>query len=165
MKLILCAVSLFACFSLHAHAYFFGFAEMSYNQDNQNYECTLVLSTHDIEEYFQSKSLAVIELEDHIGDEKMLLEMSKILTNGFQVKAGNIQLKLTPVGYEVLANGLTHFYFHSQKTPSVNEFNVQFDLMMDFLPEQQNKLTYLLDEKSLTSLFTKDKKTNTLTLN
>ncbi|MBU2018260.1 MAG: hypothetical protein KJ941_01330 [Bacteroidetes bacterium] len=165
MKLIVSILALFASFSIHAHAYYFGFAEMSYNQDNQNYEVTLVLSTHDVEEYFQSKSLNIKELEDHIGDANKLAEMSKVLLSGFKVKAGTQTLQLSSIGYEVLPNGLTHFYFNSQKIPSSQNFDIEFDLMMEFLPEQQNKLTFLQDERSITTVFTQSNKSNILTLN
>jgi hypothetical protein len=164
MKLIGTIIFLFLSYTVSAHAYYFGFAEISYNKTDEQYESTLILSTHDVEDFFREKGLDIKEIEDHIGDEAMLAKMSQVLLKGFDVKSGNIALKFESIGFEVLANGLTHFYFHSQKTKFEPKLSVRFDLMMDFLKEQQNKLTYLYEEKSATIPFTQTMKAQTISI-
>ena len=88
----------------------------------------------------------------------------KAFCKGFQLKNNGNNIALNCVGYEVLPNGLTHFYFHSNNLPALTFMEVRFDLLMDTFPEQQNKLTYLLKEKSTSTVFTAQNKSTKLEL-
>lgn len=149
-----------ACKLTFAHAYYFAFAEMSYNFTDKQYETTLIVSTHDIEEYFQGQGLDVNELEDLVGNDSMLVEMTNTLTKYFNVSVVHTKLNFSPIGYEVLDNGMTHFYFHSQKIERGTNLIVSFDLLMKEYPEQQNKITYLEYDNSYTAVFTQTRKRN-----
>jgi hypothetical protein len=152
-------------FSANAHEYFFGFAEMSYNSTDQVLEGTVMLSTHDVEEWFQEKKLPIKEMEDHVTDAALIQQMAKALFNEFKVKSGGKEVIFQMIGYEVLPNGMTNFYFHSNKIAKPNKFiDITFDLMMNELPAQQNKVTYLDNEKSYTAVFTQAKSQSSIIL-
>lgn len=163
MKLFL-AISLvmLTSFTSKAHEYFFGFAELSYNPTEQVVEGTLILSTHDVEEWFQGKKLPVKELEDHVSDQKLIQQMASTLFSEFKIKNNGNPLKLQLIGYEVLPNGMTNFYFHSNKTEKPKNLDFTFDLMMNELPKQQNKITYLDKENSYTAVFITTKKQSSI---
>ncbi len=129
-------------------------AEKSSNPTEQVVEGTLMLSTHDVEEWFQGKKLPVKEMEDHVSDAVLIQQMAKALFSEFKVKSAGKELVLTIIGYEVLPNGMTNFYFHSNKTTAPKKLDFTFNLMMKELPQQQNKITYLENEKSYTAVFT-----------
>jgi hypothetical protein len=149
-----------ACKLTLAHAYYFAFAEMSYNFTDKQYEATLIVSTHDIEEYFQKNGIAVTELEDAIGNDSLLTEMTNLLTKYFQVTVFYKRLQFSAIGYEVLDNGLTHFYLHSNQTDRTSNLIVSYDLLMNEYPEQQNKITYIEGENTYTAVFTQTRKRN-----
>jgi|TARA_R110000737_G_scaffold223373_2_gene238379 hypothetical protein len=163
MKLFLAfSLIMLTSFTSIAHEYFFGFAELSYNSTDQVIEGTLMLSTHDLEEWFQIKKLPVKELEDHVSDEKLIQQMASTLFSEFKIKNNGTSLKLQLIGYEVLPNGMTNFYFHSNKTEKPQKLDFTFDLMMNELPKQQNKITYLDKQKSYTAVFVSTKKQSSI---
>ncbi len=151
-------------FSSNAHEYFFGFAELTYNTDESVYEGTLILSTHDLEEWFVSNNLKIGELEDYTKDEDMQQAMSELLFEGFQVTTEFGSLEFQIVGYEVLETGMTNFYFKSKKSEAGTSLDVTFDLMMREYPKQQNKLNYIEGIKSVNAVFLANKKTSTISL-
>ncbi len=160
--ILLLGLALFSFEKVQAHEYFFGFAELSYNSEQEIIEGTLMVSTHDLEEWFQSKKLPVKEMEDHVGDIKLQQDMASALFSEFKVKNNGTLLKFELIGYEVLPNGMTNFYFHSSITKKPGKLDITFDLMMNELPAQQNKITYLDKEKSYTSFFTKQKRQSSI---
>jgi hypothetical protein len=153
---------LLSSFSSKAHEYFFGFAELSYNLTDEVIEGTLMLSTHDVEEWLQGKKLPVKELEDHVSDQKLIQQMGSTLFTEFKIKNNGVDLKLQLIGYEVLPNGMTNFYFHSSKTEVPKKLDFTFDLMMKEMPKQQNKITFLDNEKSYTAVFVANKKQSSI---
>jgi len=160
--LLFIGFSLLSSLSLQAHEYFFSFAELAYNSNEEKLEGTLMLSTHDLEEWFLTKNLAVNELEDHINDTKLIQQMSVILFSELRVKNNGQNIKFEVIGYEVLPNGMTNFYFHSEKIARPKILDITFDMMMSEIPEQQNKITYLDNEKSFTAIFTTTKKQSSI---
>lgn len=160
MRLLLLTFMTLACKLTFAHAYYFAFAEMSYNYSEKHYETTLIVSTHDIEHYFQDNGLDVKELEDAVGNDSLLTEMTKLLTKHFQVTVFYKKLNFSSIGYEVKENGMTHFYIHSEPTERTSNLIVSFDLLMNEYPEQQNKITYVEGRDSYTSVFTQTRKRN-----
>lgn len=154
--LLLVFLSIFN-FTSFGHEYFFGFAEIAYNADDKNYQGTLSLSTHDLEEWFQAKGLKIDELEHFTKDEDMQQKMAELLFQGFKIRTENQNLEFQLIGYEVSNSGMTNFYFTSQSCDKGKELNVTFDLMMKELPKQQNKLTYFDNGKSSTAVFLNNK--------
>lgn len=165
MKFLLPFIFLFAVSSQAlAHEYFFGFAEMSYNEEEQAYEGTLILSTHDVEEWLIQKEVPISSLEDHIDDYSVYPLMELEIFEGFQITANGINLIFELDGYEILDNGMTQFYFHSKKVEKGNKLDITFDLMMREYPRQQNKINYLEENKSLTAVFLANHTTNSISL-
>lgn len=159
MKIILILCIVFTTsFSSFSHEYFFGFAELEYNQEEQIIEGTLILSTHDLEEWFQFKKKAIKELENYVSDERIKLQMANLLFKEFSLNNNESIMKLSLIGYEVLPNGMTNFYFHSNKTERPEKLEIIFGTMMKEYPSQQNKVTYFENEKNYTALFTTNKK-------
>jgi hypothetical protein len=146
---------LFALFSgvSQAHEYFFAFAEMEYNVKSQSYELSLVVSTHDIEHYFENQGVEVGELEDYTSDKVMLEVFSTLLLDGFAVKNQQATIDFQLIGYEVDLNGLTSFFFNAKPSENFAEFEVKFDLLMSVYPKQQNKLTFLENGQTQTAIF------------
>ena len=74
-----CFFIVFGSFVSFGHEYFFGFAEMEYNAESKVYEGTLMLSTHDLEEWLQVKGIEVDELEDVVSGSKLENDISKAI--------------------------------------------------------------------------------------
>lgn len=153
VKVSLLFVFLMSVMISNAHEYYFAFAEMEYKSDTKKLELTLIVSTHDIEHWLQNKGVKVKELENHTKDLTLLKEFETKLLSGFNVsyEKNNIPIKI--IGYEVLNNGLSNFYFTSEIIEIKNQFSVRFDLLMDDYPEQQNKLTFIYRGKKQTFPF------------
>ena len=151
------------------HEYFFAFAELSYSTEESHYQGTLIVSTHDVEDWFRERGLAVNEVEDHVFDTQMWLKMGELLFDGFQVQGshmvkgskvteGKEKLAFVLDGYEVLNNGMTNFYFHSAETEMHSTLDVYFGLMMEVLDQQQNKITFYDGAETFTRVFTQMQK-------
>jgi hypothetical protein len=84
---------------------------------------------------------------------KKLLKMEDYLNKGFKISNKTSSTHLSIVGIEVFLNGSIHFYLESDPI-EINDFiNIEFSLLMKELPEQQNKLTLYLRDKSYTTTF------------
>lgn len=151
-------------FSASAHEYFFGFAELSYNTSAQAYEGTLILSTHDVEDYFQRKGIAIRALENHTEDFDLQELIALELFEGFAIQTENGTLDFELMGYEVLENGMTQFYFRSQSITKSKELDITFDLMMDLFPKQQNKINYISEDESASAVFLVNNKQSRISL-
>jgi hypothetical protein len=163
MRIVLVlSISLLTSISSFAHEYFFGFAEIAYNPTEQAIEGTLILSTHDVEEWLQGRNIPVKELEDHVSDKKIIQQMASALFSELEIKNNGNVLSIRIIGYEVLPSGMTNFYFHSNKTQKPTRLDFKFNLMMKELPQQQNKITYLDNEKSYTAVFTDSNKQSSI---
>ena len=127
---------------------------MEYNEAEQVYEGTLILSAHDLEMWLEQKQIGLISLEEQTDDELLLEAMGYEVFEHFKVSTKTAELSFTIYGYEVLPNGLCQIYFASNKVDSSNELEIRFDLLMDAFPEQQNKITFLQGKESYTATFT-----------
>ena len=61
-------------------------------------------------------------------------------------------------------NGLTRFYFSTEKLSNPKEILIEYDLFMDKHPEQQNKLTLIQRKKKETFEFLIQQKTKLITI-
>jgi hypothetical protein len=159
-------VLLFLVLSFHqksyAHEYFFGFAELSYNDEFMNYEGTLMLSTHEIQEYLENLNLIDQELSTYQGNEEMFATIGMVLWKDFKINIGSNELELKLVGIEVLETGMSNFYFNSQSTERSNQLDISFSLLMDLFPLQQNKLNYIDGMRVFTSVFFTNKRKSSI---
>jgi hypothetical protein len=153
------------CFPVFAHDFFFAFAEMEYNTSSKKMESTLIVSTHELEHWLQSKEASFKELENSAPDNILYQELASKLLSGFAVKSEkNKDISLSLIGFEIMQNGVTHFFFSSKKILLKHCIHVRFDLWMDKYPEQQNKLTFLYQGNSQTLAFLHNCKEQTLPL-
>ena len=154
------------CFTIastsFAHEYYFAFAEMSYNDISQKLEITITASTHEIEHSLKVEMEKSIELETCNKEENHLL-LEKYFKKHFKIKTNKIT-DIQLVGFEVLLNGVTNFYFESKKIELTKEFNITFDLLMKEFKEQQNKITFYYRGKTYTKPFLFDRRTQTIQL-
>ena len=134
------------------HEYFFGFAEMEYNDITQKFEATIIVSTHDLERALElaevnSGDLAKLDAASTEGQ-----AVEQYLNGHFRVSTSQ-RVKFNLIGSEVFLNGTTNFYFESETVNFNNELNVTFDLLMDVFKQQQNKITLNYRDNSYTRTF------------
>jgi len=144
-------IILASCFTLSGHEYHFAFAEAAFNAQTETIQATITFSTRDFEHSLEHDGMSIEPLEKYENDKMMQLFLADELLKHFQMYVGEKQCQFGYVGYEVLNNGTTNFYFESQKIEITSDINVHFDLMMDHNPKQQNKLNfiYLTKNKSI----------------
>ena len=157
--LLLCSA-----FTTQAHEYFFAFAEVDYNKTESILEITVVSSAHETEDALNLSGIAIKELEDHYTDKEMLAKLEKFVLDGFSLKNAGTNISLKLVGFEVNSRGMVEFYFKSEVIPSPTSFDVEFDLLMDQFPNQQNKLLFNYNNKTTTAVFLANKRSETITL-
>jgi hypothetical protein len=161
--LLICFI--FLCFSqAKAHDYYFGFAEMQYNETNKTLETTLVLSAHDFEEILFKEKIIDKELEFLVGNKAFIQQLEKIVLNHFTVQSGNIQFKFDLIGYEVFNTGLINLYLQAENVKLGHNLLIKFDSLMDEFPEQQNKLTFIYGTQKATAVFLPHLRTTELIL-
>jgi hypothetical protein len=156
---------IFLCYSqAKAHDYYFGFAEMQYNETNKTLETTLVLSAHDFEQILFKEKIIEKELEFLIGDKEFIKKLEQIVLSYFKVKSGNIQYKFELIGYEVFNTGLINIYLQAENVTLSDKLLIQFDALMNEFPEQQNKLTFIYRSHKSTAVFLPNQRTTELIL-
>lgn len=129
------------------HEYFFGFAEMQYNEDTQKLEVSVSVTGHDFEQYLNEKDIGIPPLEECVGQTIHLKKIEKEIRNGFQVKENDRELHFDLIGMEVNKKDQAIFYLTSRKMEQPNHLFVRFDLLMNYFIKQQNKLTVFKDGK------------------
>lgn len=145
---------IFACsFTSFGHAYYFGFAEMQYNQTTRQLETTLVLSTHDLEFALEKEGKLTKALEFMYGDSTTLAHLKEKITADFSVKTDSKKLNLALIGYEVLRNGLINVYLLSESFELGKTLEICFQNLMSEFPEQQNKLTFIEKKQKKSYVF------------
>ena len=155
MKYLLLAFILITSALSYSHDYFFAFAEVEYNDISKKLEATLTASTHDVESATREikKSLNNIESIDKGSDDFKTLE--GFLLSHFKI-SGDQESNLKLIGFEVLMNGVTNFFFESSQMDLKDTLNIYFDLLMQEHQEQQNKITFYYRNKTYTRPFLYD---------
>jgi hypothetical protein len=147
-----------------AHTYYFGFAEMQYNALNQTLETTVVLSAHDFETYLLSKGYVLKDLEFLTQDAAALAIVAREVNAGFQVITNGQVLVFDCLGFEISKNGLLSVYLVAGNVVLNKTLDIRFDSLMDYFPEQQNKLTFIKDNRKYTAVFLPARKKDTIIL-
>ena len=122
--LFIVLISLTFGFQLHAHNYYFGFAEMQYNATNQTLEATLVLSAHDLEDVLKSKKIIARELEFLEKDSLTIANLEIFVNSEFIVSTGSTRARFSLLGFEVLKNGFTDVELNSLKADYVEKMDL-----------------------------------------
>lgn len=163
MALRLIFLSIFITFSLHsnAHEFYFSFAEMQYNEKSEQFEISLELTGHDFEDYLKDKGIIIPRLEECVGKPLYLNMIEQELSKGFQVFVDNNLIDLDLIGMKVNDNDQVVFFLTSPKMKKPKSMDIQYDLLMNFFPQQQNKLTLFKPEgkQFVTFLNTRSKRT------
>ncbi|WP_159038585.1 DUF6702 family protein [Brumimicrobium mesophilum] len=141
LKLIL--LSLFFSMSLNskAHEFYFSFAEMQYNEKTEKFEISLEVTGHDLEDYIKNKGILIPRLEDCVGKPLYLNMIEQEISSGFQVIIKERTLQLDLVGMKINDNDQVVLFLVSNKVEKPLTIDVKYNLLMDFYPLQQNKLT------------------------
>lgn len=161
LRLIFLSIILSFSLQLNAHEFYFSFAEMQYNEKSGQFEVSLEVTGHDLEDYLKDKGIIIPRLEDCVGKPLYLNMIQQELSSGFQIMVKNAPLILDLVGMKVNDNDQVVFFLTSRKMERPKTIDIQYDLLMNFFPLQQNKLTLFKPEgkQFVTFLNTRPKRT------
>jgi hypothetical protein len=136
-----------------SHEYYFAFAELKYNEFNQQFEGTIIVSSHDFEHLLKSKKMIPNELPNYSSDSILLNTIQAGIGTGFSVEENKQLLTLAYIGFEKLQNGLSYIHFTSNKVENPTLLNISFNLLMPVFQNQQNKVTIYFKNKTFTEVF------------
>ncbi len=129
------------------HEYFFGFAEMQYNEKTEKIEISVAVTGHDFELYLEKKGVVIPKLEECVNQKIHMNKIEVEIQQGFQVYAGDQQLQLDLLGMEINTKDQAIFYLSTRKMEKPESLVVRFDLLMNYFIKQQNKLTVFKEGK------------------
>jgi hypothetical protein len=165
MKFIFLFLSSFLLsFGAWSHNYYFGFAEMQYNEINHTLETTIVLSAHDLEDVLMKSKSIDKSLEFLLNDSIANLEVEKFILNSFQVEFDNQKADFHLVGFEISATGMIQIYLLAENVTLIEKLNITFSSMMDVFEAQQNKLTFIQNNNKQTAVFLQNQKSTVIQL-
>lgn len=145
MKIIVFISFLFSFLLAEAHDYYFSFAEMQYNYDAKRFEVSVRATGHDVEEFLKDREYEIPSLEKSIGNPVAENILESYVTKYFKVLVDGKPLEFTLVGLEVNLKDEVIFYLKSNKLEKPKAIEIVYDLLMDYFPDQQNKLTLFTD--------------------
>jgi hypothetical protein len=119
---------------------------MQYNKKLKRYEVSIRATGHDVEDFLKSKGEELPSLEDCIGNPIAENILATHITKYFQVKVNDKAINFTLIGLEVNIKDEVIFYLKSNELERPDALEITYDLLMDYFPDQQNKLT-LFTEK------------------
>jgi hypothetical protein len=165
MKFIFLFLSSFLLsFGAWSHNYYFGFAEMQYNEINHTLETTIVLSAHDLEDVLMKSKSIDKSLEFLLNDSIANLGVEKFILNSFQVEFDNQKADFHLVGFEISATGMIQIYLLAENVTLIEKLNITFSSMMDVFEAQQNKLTFIQNNNKQTAVFLQNQKSTVIQL-
>lgn len=150
---VILLVSFLISQSASAHNYYFGFAEMQYNEINQTLETTVVLSAHDFEDVLLKKGLISKSLEYLTSDSAAIAAVATEVLKDLDVRIKGRSAEFKTLGFEVTRNGMLQVYLLAENIVLDKELQISFTCLMETFPEQQNKLTFIKDSKKYTAVF------------
>lgn len=165
MKYILITlISLFFSFISFAHAFYFAFAEMEFNYASNKFEISVRATGHDVEAYLEHLKSPISSLEEAKNNPLELKKLEQLITSEFTLKIEDKQLKLTLLGIEISKNDEVVFYLESNPVSPPKKIEVNFFLLMNLFPEQQNKLTFISPTEKTYYSFLNHKRNRTILL-
>ncbi len=144
---------------LTAHEYFFAFAEVEYSEKSSQIEATLTLTAHDFEAYLQKTKIIENSLDNAFLNANDLSSIEKVLNSHFFLyskdsnKQSNWVSSFKIDGHQILLNGNIEIYLSCDFVKPLALLNIQFNLLMDYFSEQQNKITFIYKRKKSTLNF------------
>ena len=150
--------------SAWSHSYYFGFAEIQYNEINHTLETTIVLSAHDLEDVLMKSKGIEKSLEFLINDSLANLEIEKFILNSFELAFDNQKADFHLLGYEISKTGMIQIYLLAENVVLKEKIDITFSTMMDVYEAQQNKLTFIQNNKKQTLVFLQNQKSSVIHL-
>ncbi|MGV3629680.1 MAG: DUF6702 family protein [Bacteroidota bacterium] len=139
-----------------AHQYYFGFAEVEYSRMDEQLQGTLIFSAHDLEEVLLKKK-AISSKFDKLGhDAATMAAIGQELFQTFRCYYAGKEIRLEALDFFLTRNGLIEIYFKSEQFIPENQLEFEFSTLMEEFPEQQNKITFILDAEKQTAVFLQD---------
>lgn len=149
---------LFTGFNAFAHQYYFGFAEVEYNQMDERLEGTLILSAHDLEDALLKQGTITEKFDRLSHDSLTIRKIGEELFNTFHCYEQGREIRLLPVDFFLTKNGLIEFYFQSETVDLGNGLEIEFTTLMNEFPQQQNKITFIQGTQKQTAVFLQENK-------
>lgn len=141
----------------YAHAYFFAFAEVEYDEYNARVETTLVMTTHDFESYLRKKNIITKELSFYKSDSLVLKQVETVILKHFSISNPSVGA-LSLEGFEIELTGMIQVYLTAPILSPAEGLDIQFDLLMDDFKEQQNKLTFIYRDQKTSYVYLQNKR-------
>lgn len=136
------------------HESHFGFAEIKYNGQTQTIQATVSLNTEDFERALSRKNNNFPVHISSAEENKLLqLELSDKVLEDFKVNLGKEVCNFELIGIEVTLEGVTHFYYESQKIVFFDTISILFINLVEDYPEQQNKVLVIFGKYKETLIF------------
>jgi hypothetical protein len=114
---------------------------MQYNSKTNKIEVSLEVTGHDFEDYLKDKGVLIPQLEECLGQAMYMTLIQKEISKGFEIMVKGVPLTLDLIGMKINDNDQVVFFLSSRKIQKPDTLEVRFDLMMNFFPLQQNKIT------------------------
>lgn len=157
----------FFCFMANvnfAHKYYFGFAEVEYNQMQERLEGTLIFSLHDLEDVLLKKGVIEYKFEQLKHDSITMQRISREVFSSFSVYHALQKIQLKLIDFFLTKTGTVELYFNSERVRLANRIEIQFSTLMEEFPEQQNKITFIQQTAKQTAVFLNKETKNELTI-
>ncbi|RFC55404.1 DUF6702 family protein [Brumimicrobium aurantiacum] len=146
LKLFFLSFIFLLAFQSQAHEFYFSFAEMQYNDSAKKFEISLEVTGHDFEAYLKDKEINIPKLEDCKDNPIYLNIIQNEIKEGFKILVEDREITLNIVGMDINDNDQVVFFLTSSKIEKPENIDIQYNLLMDFFPLQQNKLTLFTPE-------------------
>jgi ABC-type proline/glycine betaine transport system ATPase subunit len=153
-KYFVSALFLLTTTLLSAHAYYFAFAELEYNELSSTFEGTIIVTTHDFEEAVKQKQAQTILLSKAAHDSSTFKILNTQLLDEFYIEYLGQKVNFNIIDFQLNNRGLTEIFVNSKPCKITSEFLVNFSLLMNQFNEQENKLTFIFRGKKETFSFT-----------
>lgn len=127
--------------SMSMHEYYFSFGEIQYSEKKNRFEVSIICTGHDLEAAIKSKGIEIPKFEECVDSPVHLKKIEKIIQKDFKVIVDGESILFELVGMEVNVKDQAIFYLTSREMPKPAIFEVEYKLLMDHYPIQQNKLT------------------------
>lgn len=125
------------CTIARAHAFYFAFSEISFDEIGQRIEATLIVTAHDLDLTFESEKCRI--KSEGLNKEDCIKQVEAYLNGHFLMEKGDYRTRFKIEGYEIKREGTIEFYLSSEWKPSFENILFTFNLLMKQFPEQQNK--------------------------
>lgn len=139
-------LSLIAVLTMSMHEYYFSFGEIQYSDKHKRFEISVTCTGHDLEEYIKDKGIEIPKFEECSESPVHQKKIEKVIQEGFKVYVDDKSILLELVGMEVNTKDQAIFYLTSREMIKPVNFEVEYNLLMDYYPIQQNKLTVFSPE-------------------